>query len=198
MYGNNVLLHKNTPYIIRLRDGQKLQDVDSRLAQEMADNNKGIHNPAEKVYYIQGVDYNISENNAQTDTMIIVCKHHVKSSYPDVTWHCTFTKDTQLPAGFYAFTADGTLTKYKDGVTEYRGLRCWMNENENNSSKSYSVNIFGQDVNDVTSIVNVMSNPSAVGNIYSIDGQLIKENATSTQGLSHGVYIWNHKKIIIK
>ena len=198
VYGNNVLLHKNTPYIIRLRDGQKLQDVDSRLAQEMADNNKGIHNPAEKVYYIQGVDYNISENTALTDTMIIVCKHHVQSSYPDVTWHCTFTKDTQLPAGFYAFTADGTLTKYKDGVTEYRGLRCWMNENENNSSKSYSVNIFGQDVNDVTSIVNVMSNPSAVGNIYSIDGQLIKENATSTQGLSHGVYIWNHKKIIIK
>ena len=198
VYGNNVLLHKNTPYIIRLRDGQKLQDVDSRLAQEMADNNKGIHNPAEKVYYIQGVDYNISENTALTDTMIIVCKHHVQSSYPDVTWHCTFTKDTQLPAGFYAFTADGTLTKYKDGVTEYRGLRCWMNENENNSTKSYSVNIFGQDVYDVTSIVNVMSNPSAVGNIYSIDGQLIKENATSTQGLSHGVYIWNHKKIIIK
>ena len=198
VYGNNVLLHKNTPYIIRLRDGQKLQDVDSRLAKEMADNNKDIHNPAEKVYYIQGVDYNISENTALTDTMIIVCKHHVQSSYPDVTWHCTFTKDTQLPAGFYAFTADGTLTKYKDGVTEYRGLRCWMNENENNSSKSYSVNIFGQDVNDVTSIVNVMSNPSAVGNIYSIDGQLIKENATSTQGLSHGVYIWNHKKIIIK
>lgn len=198
VYGNNVLLHKNTPYIIRLRDGQKLQDVDSRLAQEMADNNEGIHNPAEKVYYIQGVDYNISENNAQTDTMIIVCKHHVQSSYPDVTWHCTFTKGTQLPAGFYAFTADGTLTKYKEGVTEYRGLRCWMNENENNSTKSYSVNIFGQDVNDVTSIVNVMSNPSAVGNIYSIDGQLIKENATSTQGLSHGVYIWNHKKIIIK
>ena len=198
VYGNNVLLHKNTPYIIRLRDGQKLQDVDSRLAKEMADNNKDIHNPAEKVYYIQGVDYNISENNAQTDTMIIVCKHHVQSSYPDVTWHCTFTKDTQLPAGFYAFTADGTLTKYKEGVTEYRGLRCWMNENENNSTKSYSVNIFGQDVYDVTSIVNVMSNPSAVGNIYSIDGQLIKENATSTQGLSHGVYIWNHKKIIIK
>ena len=198
VYGNNVLLHKNTPYIIRLRDGQKLQDVDSRLAQEMADNNKGIHNPAEKVYYIQGVDYNISENTALTDTMIIVCKHHVQSSYPDVTWHCTFTKGTQLPAGFYAFTADGTLTKYKEGVTEYRGLRCWMNENENNSTKSYSVNIFGQDVYDVTSIVNVMSNPSAVGNIYSIDGQLIKENATSTQGLSHGVYIWNHKKIIIK
>ena len=198
VYGNNVLLHKNTPYIIRLRDGQKLQDVDSRLAKEMADNNKDIHNPAEKVYYIQGVDYNISENTALTDTMIIVCKHHVQSSYPDVTWHCTFTKGTQLPAGFYAFTADGTLTKYKEGVTEYRGLRCWMNENENNSSKSYSVNIFGQDVNDVTSIVNVMSNPSAVGNIYSIDGQLIKENATSTQGLSHGVYIWNHKKIIIK
>lgn len=199
VYGNNVLLHKNTPYIIRLRDGQNLQDVDSRLAKEMADNNYGIHNPAEKVYYIQGVDYNISENNALTDTMIIDCKHHVQSSYPDATWHCTFIKGTHLPAGFYAFTADGTLTKYNAGVTEYRGLRCWMTEDGTaTSAKPYSVNILGQDANEVTGIAVITSDTPAQGNIYSIDGQLIKENASSTQGLSHGVYIWNHKKIIIK
>lgn len=201
VYGNNVLLHKNTPYIIRLRKEQNLQNVDSRLADEMKANNEGIHEPAEKVYYIQGVDYNISENNAQTDAMTIHCKHHVQSSYPDATWHCTFTKGTPLPAGFYAFTADGTLTKYNAGVNQFRGLRCWMTEDGDGtapSAKPYSVNILGQDANEVTGIAVITSDTPAVGNIYSIDGQLIKENASSTQGLSHGVYIWNHKKIIIK
>lgn len=199
VYGNNVLLHKNTPYIIKLCDGQKLQSVDTRLATEMATNNKNYYNPADSVYFVQGVDYSISENNAQTDTMIIDCKHHAQSSYPDATWHCTFKVHTPLPAGFYTFSADGYLTKYKDGVGEFRGLRCWMTEDGTaTSAKPYSVNILGQDANEVTGIAVITSDTPAQGNIYSIDGQLIREHATSTQGLSQGIYIWNHKKVIIK
>lgn len=199
VYGNNVLLHKNTPYIIKLCDEQKLQSVDTQLAAELAANDTNYYNPADGVYFVQGVDYSISENNAQTDTMIIDCKHHALSSYPDATWHCTFKVHTPLPAGFYTFSADGYLTKYKDGVGEFRGLRCWMTEDGSaTSAKPYSVNILGQDANEVTGIAVITSDTPAQGNIYSIDGQLIREHATSTQGLSQGIYIWNHKKVIIK
>lgn len=199
VYGNNVLLHKNTPYIIKLCDGQKLQSVDTQLAAELAANDTNYYNPADGVYFVQGVDYSISENNAQTDTMIIDCKHHALSSYPDATWHCTFKVHTPLPAGFYTFSADGYLTKYKDGVGEFRGLRCWMTEDGSaTSAKPYSVNILGQDANEVTGIAVITSDTPAQGNIYSIDGQLIREHATSTQGLSQGIYIWNHKKVMIK
>ena len=37
-----------------------------------------------------------------------------------------------------------------------------------------------------------------VNNIYSIDGKLVKANATSTNGLAKGVYIINGKKYIVK
>lgn len=198
VYGNNVLLHKNTPYIIRLRDEQKLQAVDTRLAAEMEANNANYWNPADNVYSVQGVDYSISQNNAQTDTMTIDCKHHAQSDYPDATWHCTFKVHTILPAGFYTFSTDGYLTKYNAGVNEFRGLRCWMTEDGIVSAKPYSVNILGQETNEVTGIAVTTSDTPAQGNIYSIDGQLIRANATSAQGLTHGVYIWNHKKVIIK
>lgn len=199
VYGNNVLLHKNTPYIIKLSDRQKLQAVDTRLADEMEANNANCWNPADSVYLVQGVDYSISQNNAQTDTMTINCKHHAQSDYPDATWHCTFKVRTILPAGFYTFSADGYLTKYNEGVDEFRGLRCWMTEDGIVSkSKPYSVNILGQETNEVTGIAVTTSDNPAQGNIYSIDGQLIRANATSAQGLSLGVYIWNHKKVIIK
>lgn len=199
VYGNNVLLHKNTPYIIKLCDEQKLQAVDTRLAAEMEANNANYWNPADNVYSVQGVDYSISQNNAQTDTMTIDCKHHAQSNYPDATWHCTFKVRTILPAGFYTFSTDGYLTKYNAGVNEFRGLRCWMTEDGIvSNAKPYSVNILGQETNEVTGIAVTTSDNPAQGNIYSIDGQLIRANATSAQGLSHGVYIWNHKKVIIK
>lgn len=36
------------------------------------------------------------------------------------------------------------------------------------------------------------------GNIYSLDGQLVRANATSAEGLAKGVYIINGKKYIVK
>ena len=36
------------------------------------------------------------------------------------------------------------------------------------------------------------------GNIYNLNGQLVKENATSLDGLSKGIYIMNGKKFIVK
>jgi len=33
--------------------------------------------------------------------------------------------------------------------------------------------------------------------IYTIDGRLVRRNATSLQGLSRGVYLYGNKKVII-
>ena len=39
--------------------------------------------------------------------------------------------------------------------------------------------------------------PAISGNIYSIDGRLVRRNASSTAGLSKGVYVYNGKKIVV-
>jgi len=206
VYGNNVLLQKNTPYIIKLCDVQTLAYVDASLSGEIQDNDRDVHEfdsnfqVDDKVYKIQGVDYLMSQSK-NTTADDIICKHNVKTDYPDATWHGTFVKWTPLPEGFYTFSADGCLTKYNQDVKHFRGLRCWMTENGSNGSaaaKPYAVNIFGDETNVVTGIHSIENNTSTNGNIYSLDGQLIKENATSNVCLPQGVYIWNHKKVIIK
>ena len=41
-------------------------------------------------------------------------------------------------------------------------------------------------------------NAAKAGNVYSIDGKLVKANAKSTEGLAKGVYVINGKKYIVK
>ena len=42
VYGNNVLLHKDTPYIIKLADPQNFQKVDNSLETELETNNDNV------------------------------------------------------------------------------------------------------------------------------------------------------------
>lgn len=201
VYGNNVLLHKDTPYIIKLGDNQNLKDADESLKTELGLNNQNIDpkNIVDSVYIIQGVDYNIAENSKDvTDTLL--CCHSTATDIPSVVWQGTYKMGTHLDKGFYTMVS-GYLTKYVNRGTDYfRGLRCWMYEvGSTQNAKSFDVSIFGKMENLTTGIRTIKEETNAgKGNIYSIDGQLFRENATSTANLPMGVYIWNHKKIVIK
>ncbi len=201
VYGNNVLLHKDTPYIIKLGDKQNLKDVDESLKSELEVNNQNIDpkNIVDSVYIIQGVDYNTTENNkVVTDTLL--CCHSTATDIPSVVWQGTYKKGTHLDKGFYTMVS-GYLTKYANrGNDHFRGLRCWMYEvGSTQNAKPFDVSIFGKMENLTTGIRTIKEETNAgKGNIYSIDGQLVRENATSTANLPMGVYIWNHKKIVIK
>lgn len=201
VYGNNVLLHKDTPYIIKLGDNQNLKDADESLKSELEDNNKNIdpNNIVNSVYIIQGVDYNIAENSKDV-TDKLLCSHSTATDIPSVVWQGTYKMGTHLDKGFYTMVS-GYLTKYVNRGTDYfRGLRCWMYEvGSTQKAESFDVSIFGKMENLTTGIRTIKEETNAgKGNIYSIDGQLFRENATSTANLPMGVYIWNHKKIVIK
>lgn len=201
VYGNNVLLHKDTPYIIKLGDNQNLKNADESLKSELEGNNQNIdsQNIVDSVYIIQGVDYNIAENRkVVTDTLL--CCHSTATDIPSVVWQGTYKMGTHLDKGFYTMVS-GYLTKYVNRGTDYfRGLRCWMYEvGSTQNAKPFDVSIFGKMENLTTGIRTIKEETNAgKGNIYSIDGQLFRENATSTANLPMGVYIWNHKKIVIK
>lgn len=201
VYGNNVLLHKDTPYIIKLGDDQNLKDADESLKRELEDNNQNIDpkNIVNSVYIIQGVDYNITENN-KVVTDKLPCCHSTATDIPSVVWQGTYKKGTHLDKGFYTMVS-GYLTKYVNrGNDHFRGLRCWMYEvGSTQNPEPFVVSIFGKMENLTTGIRTIKEETNAgKGNIYSIDGQLFRENATSTANLPMGVYIWNHKKIVIK
>lgn len=201
VYGNNVLLHKDTPYIIKLGDNQNLKDADESLKKELEDNNRNIDpkNIVNSVYIIQGVDYNIAENSKDV-TDKLLCSHSTATDIPSVVWQGTYKMGTHLDKGFYTMVS-GYLTKYVNrGNDHFRGLRCWMYEvGSTQNPEPFIVSIFGKMENLTTGIRTIKEETNAgKGNIYSIDGQLFRENATSTANLPMGVYIWNHKKIVIK
>ena len=203
VYGNNVLLHKDTPYIIKLADQQNFQKVDNSLETELQTNNDNVTAETSKVdsvYIIQGVDYSMTENSKlKTDT--ILCDHSTPNTgYPSVVWQGTYVARTVLKKGYYTLS-NGYITHYNNkGNNKFRGLRCWMYEvNGSSEAKPFDVNIFGN-TEDLTTAIHDIEATTAVanGNIYSIDGQLVRANATSTANLPMGIYIWNHKKIVIK
>ena len=56
---------------------------------------------------------------------------------------------------------------------------------------------FDEPVSDGIDRVSVNDN-AGNGNIYSLDGRLVRHNATTTEGLAKGIYIQNGKKFIVK
>lgn len=67
---------------------------------------------------------------------------------------------------------------------------------------SQSINTFVMDFDQpiVSGIsqVSVADNGSVAGNIYSLDGRLVRHNATDTEGLAKGIYVQNGKKFVVK
>ena len=67
-----------------------------------------------------------------------------------------------------------------------------------NSTKSY-ITTWGDDDTDDIWTVNIVTPDDMInGNIYNMQGQLVKANADSTDGLPKGMYIHNGKKIVVK
>lgn len=206
-YGNQTLLEKNKPYIIFLGDNQtdsihangSNQAIDTELRNN--DENVSSTYQGKGVYIIRGVDYDMSEENGKVAIDDVDCIHNSNKTAPDVTWHGTFIKGTTLPGSFYTFSADGVLTKYTptNTVDRFRGLRCWMTEKGGSAKGAdYDISIFGQE-SEPTLIQGLFVTPSEeTGDVYMVEGLKVKSNATSLEGLPQGVYIWNHKKVMVK
>lgn len=105
-----------------------------------------------------------------------------------------------------------------DGSTQY-GIQDEKGENNKLSLKKIGTNAIvspfrvyftvkegtiahaiGFDFGGTTGIQHITNaiNKAKDGNIYSIDGKLVKTQATGTEGLAKGVYIINGKKVIVK
>lgn len=67
-----------------------------------------------------------------------------------------------------------------------------------NKTKSYAT-VWGEGDTDAIWTVNIITPDNMIdGNIYNMQGQLVKAHADSTDGLPKGMYIHNGKKIVVK
>lgn len=115
--------------------------------------------------------------------------------------------DTNLiPANSYVLNGNnqgGTtgLWYYRTVETKTKGFRGWLQSANGQASKGieYEINGVVDQVNgDVTAIEGIEAEQQHDANIYNLNGQLVRQGATSTEGLPSGLYIVGGKKVVVK
>ena len=106
-----------------------------------------------------------------------------------ITFIGTFVKDT-VPANAYVWSQN-LLYHLIDSMTLY-GFRCYMWEEATGQSKLSNWTIGGSTAIDGI----VESFDTKPYDIYNLNGQKVKTNATSLDGLPSGLYIVNGKKVV--
>lgn len=111
-----------------------------------------------------------------------------------------------IPAHSYVLNGNnkgGTagLWYYRTVETKTKGFRGWLQSANGQASKGIEYEIEGvvDQVNgDVTAIEGIEAAQQHSANIYNLNGQLVRQGATSTEGLPSGLYIVGGKKVVVK
>lgn len=115
--------------------------------------------------------------------------------------------DTNLiPANSYVLNGNnqgGTagLWYYRTVTTNTKGFRGWLQSANGQNSKGieYEINGVVEQVNgNATAIDGIEAAQQHSANIYNLNGQLVRQGATSTEGLPSGLYIVGGKKLVVK
>ncbi len=115
-------------------------------------------------------------------------------------FYATYQKQSTMPAGVYYMLANGSF-KYAVNSLWMKGLRGFVLGNDgaaiNGDTQSLAKLSFDGFTTGIDDIV-IDGNDHKAYDIYNVNGQLVRKNATSTEGLSKGLYIMNGKKVIVK
>ena len=117
-----------------------------------------------------------------------------------------FDNNNNIPANSYVLNGNnegGTagLWYYRTVETKTKGFRGWLQSANGQASKGieYEINGVVDQVNgDVTAIEGIEAEQQHNANIYNLNGQLVRQGATSTEGLPSGLYIVGGKKVVVK
>ena len=111
-----------------------------------------------------------------------------------------------IPANSYVLNGNskgGTagLWYYRTMPTKTKGFRGWLQSVNGQASKVFEYEIEGvvEQVNgNTTAIDGIEAAQQHSANIYNLNGQLVRQGATSTEGLPSGLYIVGGKKLVVK
>ena len=172
---NQVILHKNTPYIIcptKEPYGNYTYTID------------GVTNTLEgPVYVANGINYDDQTEN--------LSDHKAGSEQAGMFFYGSYAGSSVVEAGSYMFSKGNLVHTIKShNVKPYR---CWLVETAH-SGKSFVLSIDGN-TGDATGIDVVEENGQNVSTgIYSIDG--MRMNTNNVNALPKGVYIINNKVVV--
>lgn len=211
---------RNDPDAIAIEAGKLYlvkPTADGGMPQEQTEKtfNKDGYNISVKDYYtIVGVTFKkkseIGDNDYSGRVMGMEGNESWgESNAPQVQFVGTYVKcfdNNKIPANSYVLKGNnvgGTagLWYYRTVPTNTKGFRGWLQSANGQASKGieYEINGVVDQVNgDATAIEGIEAEQQHSANIYNLNGQLVRQGATSTEGLPSGLYIVGGKKVVVK
>lgn len=213
-----ITANRNDPDAIAIEEGKLYlvkPTADGGMPQEQTEKtfNKDGYNISVKDYYtIVGVTFKQKKDVQGVNYSARVMGTTGSEEYGkpnQVQYVGTYVKcfDTNLiPANSYVLNGNnqgGTagLWYYRTVETKTKGFRGWLQSANGQASKGieYEINGVVDQVNgDVTAIEGIEAAQQHNANIYNLNGQLVRQGATSTEGLPSGLYIVGGKKVVVK
>lgn len=105
-----------------------------------------------------------------------------------------------VPSYSYVLGANDGKWYYTQHDLPIKGFRCWIATGSEAQAKRIAFFIDGESA-ETTGVEAILTNglgQSVSSDVYSLDGQIVRKNATSLEGLPKGIYIVNKKKYIVK
>ena len=175
-------------------------------------NKDGYNISVEDYYTIVGVTFKKKSeiaDNAYSGRVMGTTGNEDFDTKQQVQFVGTYVKcfDTNLiPANSYVLNGNyqdvtAGLWYYRTVETKTKGFRGWLQSANGQASKGieYEINGVVDQVNgDVTAIEGIEAAQQHDANIYNLNGQLVRQGATSTEGLPSGLYIVGGKKVVVK
>lgn len=109
------------------------------------------------------------------------------------TFHGVYVSGNNIGVGSYAVSG-GKFYKYTDDP-QIGAFRFWMTISGSlSTAKEMALDI----ADETTAIATVGVDGASDGNVYTIDGRMVRQGSTSLEGLAKGLYIVNKKKVMVK
>lgn len=213
-----ITANRNDPDAIAIEEGKLYlvkPTADGGMPQEQTEKtfNKDGYNISVKAYYtIVGVTFKQKKDVEDINYSARVEGTKGSEEYgtaQQVQFVGTYVKcfDTNnIPANSYVLNGNnlgGTagLWYYRTVPTKTKGFRGWLQSVQGQASKVFEYEIEGvvEQVNgNTTAIDGIEAAQQHSANIYNLNGQLVRQGATSTEGLPSGLYIVGGKKLVVK
>lgn len=165
--------------------GERSTTLNFEVVEEMQANVPYLIKPAQagNTYTFQGVAIKVADN--------------LEAGEGEIKFVGNYENGKQLTKGDYFIDANRNLFYSANGTETMKAFRAIFVSTAAASAKTMFFSIRGNS-GETTGIEDVKTLAGKTFDVYSIDGMLVRKNATSLSGLAKGVYVVNGKKYIAK
>lgn len=165
--------------------GERSTTLNFEVVEEMQANVPYLIKPAQagNTYTFQGVAIKVADN--------------LEAGEGEIKFVGNYENGKQLTKGDYFIDANRNLFYSANGTETMKAFRAIFVSTAAAAAKTMFFSIRGNS-GETTGIEDVKTLAGKTFDVYSIDGMLVRKNATSLSGLAKGVYVVNGKKYIAK